>query len=181
MSVIQTERTVLRWIEWTDLNLIHELHSLPETDRFNALGIPEDIGVTECIIKSWIEEHNLDPVQNYTFTIESRLDKSFIGLFGLKLGNKKYKRGEVWFKLHSTHWNKGYGTECLKAVLHYGFDTLNLHRIEAGCAVDNIGSVKVLEKAGMIKEGRGRQVLPLKSGWSDNFEYAILDTDRQMK
>jgi hypothetical protein len=25
----------------------------------------------------------------------------------------------------------------------------------------------------MMREGRGRQLLPLKSGWSDNFEYAI--------
>jgi len=29
----------------------------------------------------------------------------------------------------------------------------------------------------MIREGRGRKVLPLKSGWSDNFEYSILDSD----
>ena len=28
-----------------------------------------------------------------------------------------------------------------------------------------------------IREGRGRQILPLKSGWSDNFEYAIIETD----
>jgi ribosomal-protein-alanine N-acetyltransferase len=29
----------------------------------------------------------------------------------------------------------------------------------------------------MLREGRGRQLLPLKWGWSDNFEYAILKTD----
>ncbi len=49
--------------------------------------------------------------------------------------------------------------------------------MQAGCAVDNIGSIKVLEKVGMIKEGRGRQLLSLKNGWSDNFEYSILETD----
>jgi RimJ/RimL family protein N-acetyltransferase len=37
----------------------------------------------------------------------------------------------------------------------------------------------VLEKAGMLREGRLRQVLPLKSGWSDNFEYSILETDER--
>ena len=50
-------------------------------------------------------------------------------------------------------------------------------RIEAGCAIDNIGSIKVLEKTGFIKEGTGRQVLPLLSGWSDNYEFAILEID----
>jgi ribosomal-protein-alanine N-acetyltransferase len=82
-------------------------------------------------------------------------------------------------KLNWYYWNKGFATESLKAVIDFGFDTLNLHRIEAGCAVNNIGSFKVLEKSGMIREGRLRQVLPLKSVWSDNFEYSILETDQR--
>jgi ribosomal-protein-alanine N-acetyltransferase len=64
-------------------------------------------------------------------------------------------------------------------VIRFGFDNLNLHRIEAGCAVNNIGSIKVLEKAGMVREGKGRQVLPLKTSWSDNFLYSILETDKR--
>lgn len=60
-------------------------------------------------------------------------------------------------------------------------EKLKLHRIEAGCAVGNIASIKVLEKAGMIREGRLRQVLPLKSGWSDNFQYSILETDKSLR
>jgi len=83
----------------------------------------------------------------------------------------------VWYKIHPDFWNKGFATEGLKAVIDFGFETLKLHRIEAGCAVDNIGSLKVLEKAGMLQEGRGRKLLPLKQGWSDNFKYAILETD----
>jgi [ribosomal protein S5]-alanine N-acetyltransferase len=31
----------------------------------------------------------------------------------------------------------------------------------------------------MQLEGRMRQILPLKTGWSDNFEYAILETDHR--
>ena len=62
-------------------------------------------------------------------------------------------------------------------IIEFCFNELKLHRIQAGCAVDNISSIKVLEKSGMTKEGRGRQVLPLSNGWSDNYEYSILDTD----
>lgn len=174
---IDTDRLLLRLIDITDLEAIHELHALPETDAYNALGIPKSIEETEEIIQPWIEENNLEEIKNHTFAIELRNTKEFIGLFGLKLGPAKYKRGEVWFKLQVEQWKKGYATEALKAVLTYGFTTLKLHRMEAGCAVENIGSIKVLEKAGMIREGRKRQVLPLKTGWSDNFEYAILDSD----
>ena len=176
---ISTERIKLRLIELSDLNSIHKLHSLPETDEFNALGIPQNIEETKNVIEPWIAENGLDKIKNYTFAIENRMDREFIGLFGLKLGNEKYKRGEVWYKIHSDYWKKGYATESLKTVLNFGFDNLKLHRIEAGCAVENIGSFKVLEKAGMIREGRLRQVLPLKSGWSDNFEYSILETDER--
>lgn len=177
---ILTERTKLRLIELTDLDLIHKLHVLPETDEFNALGIPANIEETRSIIVTWVKENKLNEIRNYTFAIEGKLNQEFIGLFGFKLGNYKYNRGEVWFKIHSNNWKKGYATEALKAVIHFGFSVLKLHRIEAGCAVNNLGSIKVLEKSGMVQEGRGRKVLPLKTGWSDNFEYAILETDKQI-
>jgi len=90
---------------------------------------------------------------------------------------QKHRRGEIWYKIHPDHWRNGYATQSVNLVLDFGFDTLKLHRIQAGCAVANTGSIKVLEKVGMTREGRGRKVLPLKTGWSDNFEYSILDTD----
>jgi RimJ/RimL family protein N-acetyltransferase len=46
---------------------------------------------------------------------------------------------EEGFKLHLDHWGKGYGTEALNRVLDFGFDD----RYKAGCAVANIGSIKV--------------------------------------
>ena len=176
---ILTERTRMKLIELSDLNSIHELHLLPETDEYNALGIPKNIEETKSIIKPWIQENQLDIIKNYTFAVEQKETGKFIGLFGLKLGNEKYKRADVWYKIHFDFWNKGYATETLKSVINFGFDTLRLHRIQAGCAVENIGSICVLEKSGMQKEGRGRQILPLKSGWSDNFEYSILETDER--
>lgn len=102
---------------------------------------------------------------------------SFIGLIALNLGKPKFKIAEGWYKFHPDFWNKGYATESLNKILEFGFYHLKLHRIEAGCAVDNIGSIRTLDKVGMTKEGRKRKVLPLKDGWSDNFEYAILSTD----
>lgn len=176
---ILTGRIKLRLINLSDLTSIHKLHSLPETDAYNTLGIPKNIEETKSIIKAWIAENQLNEIKSYTFALETKSNGEFIGLFGLKVGNKKYNRAEVWYKIHSDYWGKGYATESLKALINFGFETLKLHRIEAGCAVDNIASLKVLEKSGMIKEGRCRQVLPLKSGWSDNFEYSILESDER--
>ena len=178
---IETERIRLRLIDRSDLDSIHTLHSLPETDKFNALGIPNSIEETKAIIEPWIKENRSEEIKNYTFAIDNKSNGKFMGLFGLKIGHQKYKRAEVWYKIHSGYWKKGYATEALKAIIDFGFDALKLHRIEAGCAVENIGSIKVLEKSGMLREGRLRQILPLKSGWSDNFQYSILETDERSK
>ncbi|WP_430427327.1 GNAT family N-acetyltransferase [Maribacter litoralis] len=177
--VIQTQRLTLRPITLNDLDEIHRLHILPETDEFNALGIPKDLDETQSVITPWVTANNQIEVSNYTFAILHQKTGGFMGLFGLRLGAQKYKRAEIWYKFHKDEWGNGYATEAVKAVLNYGFNTLKFHRIEAGCAVDNIGSAKVLEKSGMIKEGVKRQILPLKTGWSDSFEYAILESDKR--
>ena len=177
--IITTKRTYLRPINSTHLDAIHHLLSLPETDEYNTLGIPRDTEETKTILEPLIADNLADEITNYTLAIENKENNMVIGLFGLKLWGKKHRRGEVWYKILPTHWNVGYATEVLSAIIDHGFDTLKLHRIQAGCAVRNLASVRVLEKAGMIQEGRARQTLPLKTGWSDNFEYAILDTDQR--
>ncbi len=173
-----TERLQLRLLLMSDMEKVHELHKLPETDQFNTLGIPENKMETEKIMKHWVEQHNAVPQRQFVYCLEEKESSDFVGLIALNLGKEKYQSGEVWFKIHPQHWNKGYATEALKQLLEFGFKQQKLHRIEAGCAVDNLGSIKVLEKAGMQREGRKRQLLPLKSGWSDNFEYARLATDK---
>ena len=174
---LKTQRLNLRPISEKDIENIHKLHSLPETDRFNTLGIPKDLNETKIVVEKWISENNLENNKSYTFAIELIEGKEFIGLIGINLGKEKYKNAEVWFKFDCAFWNKGFATESLNKILDFGFETLQLHRIEAGCAIENIGSISVLEKVGMLREAHTRKLLPLKSGWSDNYGYAILSTD----
>jgi len=100
-----------------------------------------------------------------------------MGEIGMNLAPQRYKMGKLYYNLLPVYWGKGYATEAVRAVLKFGFRVLKLHRMEAGCAVDNIASIRVLEKVGMQMEGQRRKVLPLQQGWSDNYEFAILDTD----
>jgi RimJ/RimL family protein N-acetyltransferase len=176
-KILKTDRLNLRPITVLDLDYIHELHSMEETDEFNTLGIPEHIDETKVLLEKWIFDNNKALTTNFTFAVGLNTGNQIIGLIGINLGKVKYENAEVWFKFHKDHWNKGYATESLKLVLHFGFNELNLHRIEAGCAIGNLGSISVLEKAGMIREAHTRKLLPLKSGWSDNYGYAILASD----
>ncbi|HET6226698.1 MAG TPA: GNAT family protein [Bacteroidia bacterium] len=174
---LQTTRLTLREVSFVDLSAIHELLTLKETDQYNTLGIPKTIDATTQWVYEWSEEKASIDRSSYTFTIELNDDRAFVGLIAIQLGNPKYKKGTVWFKLHPHHWNKGYASEALKKLLHFAFNKLHLHRIEAGCAVENIASKKVLEKVGMIQEGLCRANLPIRGEWVDNYEFAMLETD----
>ncbi len=167
----------LRQLTGTDIGNVHTLLSLPQTDEYNTMGIPATLQSTENIVKEWLDKQKAIQATAYTFCIELSDTNQFIGLIALNLGKPNYHSAEVWFKTHADHWGKGYTTEALKKLLHFAFNELKLHRIEAGCAVDNIASAKVLEKAGMKREGRKRKVLPIRGEWKDNFFYAILEED----
>jgi RimJ/RimL family protein N-acetyltransferase len=175
--MLQTTRLYIRELTLSDLKKVHQLHSLPETDEFNTLGIPGSIAVSEAILAEWLNAQQQSPRHSFTLAIDLKAGEKFIGLIALNLGKEKYKTAEVWFKIHKDFWRKGYTTEALKSILDFAFSKLQLHRVEAGCAVDNIASAKVLEKAGMIREGMKRKKLPIRGKWMDNYFYGILEED----
>jgi ribosomal-protein-alanine N-acetyltransferase len=177
LMTLQTDRLNLRQLSITDIDKIHELHSLPETDQFNTLGIPETIQTTEQIVNEWLVEQNAIPRTSYIFCIHNNETKQFIGLIALLLGKPNFRTAEIWYKIHIDYWRQGYTTEALNKLLDFGFNDMGLHRIEAGCAVENIASSKVLEKAGMTKEGMKRKKLPIRGEWKDNYFYAMLEED----
>ncbi|MGB3104494.1 GNAT family N-acetyltransferase [Sphingobacterium siyangense] len=175
---IKTERLKLRSVEKIDLENIHSLLMYPESALFNPSGFPDGIAHTAQMVEAWSAQiHESDVRKDYTFYIETLEGKEFIGLINISVVKLRYRNAEVWFKLVPTMWNKGYATEALNRILTFGFKELNFHRIEGGCAVENIASAKVMEKVGMVKEARRRKILPLKDGWSDNYEFAILEEE----
>ncbi|MFS8083647.1 MAG: GNAT family N-acetyltransferase [Ginsengibacter sp.] len=174
---LQTSRLKFRQVAKEDIKDIHALHSLPGTDRFNTLGIPGTIQETEKIVADWCSKQNIQPATIYVFCLELIHSNQFIGLIALNMGKSNYRSAEVWYKINPKHWSKGYATEALSGVLNFAFNDLKLHRIEAGCAVENIASIKVLEKVDMIREGLKRKILPIRGEWKDNYFYAILEED----
>lgn len=175
--MLQSARLTLREIQPTDLEDIHALLSLPETDFYNALGIPESIETSQGYVDKWITQQKNDPRTLFAFSIEEKRSNQFLGLISLNLGKPKYRNADVWFKIHKDHWGNGYATEAFKRLIQFGFEELKLHRIEAGCAIENKASSRVIEKAGLTLEGTCRKLLPHQGGWLDCYSYAILEED----
>jgi ribosomal-protein-alanine N-acetyltransferase len=66
---------------------------------------------------------------------------------------------DVGYVLSRAHWGKGYMTEALTAVVEATLALDGVYRVSAVCDVDNLASARVMEKAGMTKEGVLRRFL----------------------
>lgn len=176
--VLQSEQLTLRGFKGSDISDLHKMLIRPETSEFNPTSYSENEADTRILIHDWkLQVKQGNDRKEFTFLIETTAACKFVGIIGIDIIKLNYKNAEVWFKLSPEVWGNGYGTEALGSIIKFGFEDLKLHRIEGGCAVDNIGSYKVMEKAGMIREAHRRKLLPLRNGWSDNYEYAILEED----
>ena len=71
-------------------------------------------------------------------------------------------------------WGKGFGSEAVRLVTKFGFERLDLHRCQAGFYETNIGSQRVLEKAGYTYEGRLAKRLRNGDVWEDHVWYGAL-------
>lgn len=97
----------------------------------------------------------------FTFTIESKSERTLLGRIVLRQASED----GVWsigYWTHPEHQGKGYMSEAAAAVVDLGFRQLGARRVEAGHAVWNTKSERVLKKLGMkfirhIPEGFKKQ------------------------
>jgi ribosomal-protein-alanine N-acetyltransferase len=68
-------------------------------------------------------------------------------------------------------------TEVIRTIISYGFERMKLVRIEASCLPSNLGSARVMEKAGMTFEGIIRQSIFVKGKHEDLKLYSIVVDD----
>jgi ribosomal-protein-alanine N-acetyltransferase len=84
-----------------------------------------------------------------------RESDTLCGGVGLRI-EPDHRRAELGYWIGVPHWGKGYATEAAGAMVQYGFETLQLHRIFASHFADNLASARVLRKIGMRHEGSQR-------------------------
>jgi len=84
---------------------------------------------------------------------------------------------ELGYWLRTDLCGRGLMTEAASAVVEYGFDGLDLHRIELRAAPANVGSVRVAKKVGFKREGTLRHGAKGASGWHDADVYGLLESD----
>lgn len=114
----------------------------------------------------------------YSFGIYLHGTHKLIGQIGLfKIERGSAQKGMVGYSLDKVHNGKGYMTEALPLIIEFGFNELKLHRIEAEVMPHNIGSIKLLMKAGFHKEGISKKNVKINGSWEDHQVLAILNEE----
>ena len=105
--------------------------------------------------QTWINmtQKGLENGTAHIFAIRLKAGLVFIGGIGLEV-NHLCNHGELGYWVATPYWNQGYATEAARRVLQFGFEELALHKIFAQHMVCNPSSRKVMQKIGMIEEGR---------------------------
>ncbi len=184
---IITERLVLDRFKPEDWNAYYQIELSEEQHRYNTESYsPRSEKDIQFMINDW---SNLDfSTSNFAvvLAIREKEQSSLIGWIGFKkIEGIDVKKGEftekgeaeVFYSIGKNHWNHGYCTEALKGIIQFGFAQLHLHRIWAGCDLENTASKRVMEKAGMTYESHWRKDRRRNGQWHDGVGYAIVDED----
>jgi [ribosomal protein S5]-alanine N-acetyltransferase len=146
-----TPRLTLRWMDERDVAPHYAVFSDPEVARYwsngpwTALDQSRDhIAATQA---AYADGSGL------RLGIELRATGDLIGNASLHRFVDGSRRCELGYALARTHWGAGYVSEALRALLGYGFSTLDLNRVEADVDPRNAASARVLEKLGFRREG----------------------------
>ena len=87
-------------------------------------------------------------------------------------------KAELGYALNPSYWGQGIIPEAAFQILNYGFEYLNLKRIEVGVFVDNYQSQRVCDKLGFIKEGVARNgYLRYDGKIFDKIQYGITNQE----
>jgi [ribosomal protein S5]-alanine N-acetyltransferase len=149
--VFETPRLILRRFTAADTGLLLQLNSNPEVLKY----LHEPLLETEEQALQVLQNIILPQYKNNLgrWAIHLKSTNEFIGWCGLKY-RPELEEIDLGYRLMQQYWGKGYAFEAAKHTIDYGFNQLHLKTITGRAHIENAGSLRILEKAGLqfIKE-----------------------------
>jgi len=172
LPIINTPRTVLRWISEHDVDSLYEIFSDPQVMRYwSTVPLPDREAAAE--LQREIAEGN-ESEKMFKWGVALRDSGSVIGtatLFNLNLDNG---RAELGYAMGRAYWGKGYMNEALEALVSHAFEVMGLRRLEADVDPRNAASIRTLERLGFQREGFLRERWHVNGEIQDALFYGLL-------
>ena len=129
----------------------------------------------DTLIKWVVSEQASVPRLAYFLAATRKDTGEIVGEAVLKITNPAERQGEVGFGVAPRFWKQGFGTEITGAVLDAAFSQLKLHRVGAQCSPENKGSIRIMQKMGMAREGLLRDIHFARGRWWSSVIYGVLE------
>ena len=148
-EILETERLFLRAPLETDAHKIFDAYGQDhEVARYMTWRPNSNVGQIEQFIgegiAAWKEE------KRFPWTIVLKEKDQVIGMVELRPAGFK---AEIGYVLARPQWGRGIMTEAARCVVDWALSQPEIYRVWAVCDVENVASARVLEKAGMKREG----------------------------
>lgn len=140
---IQTNRLIIRSFSESDINTYCKIVSKPEVVKYLRNNKPHSKIEAESYIKDTMSKEKSSGIARYAVSLKTTGE--LIGFCGFDISGNNIDFG---WRYDSSVWGNGYASEAAHAVLNFGINELKLNSIIAGCAIENIASVKIIEKLG---------------------------------
>ena len=172
---LQTKRLTLRPLVVADAAALFDIFAEPRVARYLSRPAWASIDVAHVRIARDVD--GLGTGKYLCLGIFLSEDNALVGECSLFNLSEQCRRAEVGYTLSLNHWGRGYMHEALVALLSYGFDALNLNRVEADIDPRNNASAKCLDRLGFKLEGHLRERWIVDGEVSDSGLYGLLRRD----
>ncbi len=169
---ITTQRLSLRPLAPVDAKQLFRIYSDPEFMRY--WSSPPWTSVDQAAALILRDERELAAGKHLRLGVFLNLRHSLIGTCSLFQFNEPSRRAELGYGIAPAHWRQGYMYEAVTALIHFAFEDLALHRLEADIDPRNVASARSLEKLGFIREGLLRERWIVGEETSDSALYGLL-------
>ena len=170
---IETARLLLREIVQSDAPALFAVHGDPESMKwFGVDPIADEAAAGKLVdlFAGWRAMAN--PGTRWGIQIKGQA--SLAGTCGLFGWNRGWRKCTVGYELHPKARGHGYMQEALRACLSWGFENMQLNRIEAQVHPQNTASVRSVERVGFKREGLLRQLGFWSGQFHDMYQYSLL-------
>ena len=113
----------------------------------------------------------------FQWAIADRETDEMMGTATLNRWDEENRRADVGFILAREFWGRGLAQEAVRRVLRFGFEEMNLHRVEADVDPENEASLALLERLGFQREGHFRERWFTFGTWKDSVMLGLLARD----
>ncbi|KPE50610.1 GNAT family N-acetyltransferase [Chryseobacterium indologenes] len=149
--VLETERLILRQLTLHDAEDLFEYFSLDEVMEYYDLPPFKTIQDAQNIINHFNGE--FEKGKGFRWALELKSEKKVIGTCGYHNWYKDHYKAEIGYELNPAFWRNSYMKEAILPILTFGFETMQLHRVDAFIDPANISSEKLLTSLNFKEEG----------------------------